>query len=171
LATTPLLQRIRLAREETPPLLLKAHREREFNQRDAGANHCAVEIRTLPHELQVFVGRRKTYHPLDAGPIVTGEVEHYDLTGRRKLRDIPLEIPLHAFPIGRLLRRDDPGGAWVHVFGEAFDRATLARGVAALERLDDALSGLTARPSVTCSGQPTKAELGSSTALRQSTGE
>jgi hypothetical protein len=49
------------------------------------------------------------------------------------MRHIPLEVPLRAFPLSRLLQGDDAGAARVQVLHEPLDRAALACGVAALE--------------------------------------
>ena len=50
--------------------------------------------------------------------------------------DVALEVPLGAFPVGRLLQRDDAGTAGVEVFHEPLDRAALARRIPALEHDD-----------------------------------
>ena len=50
--------------------------------------------------------------------------------------DVALEVPLCAFPVSRLLQRDDAGTARVEVLHEPLDRAALACRVAALEHDD-----------------------------------
>jgi len=55
------------------------------------------------------------------------------------VRDVPLEVPLGALPVGRLLQRHDPRAARVEVLHEPLDRAALAGGVAALEHDHQAL--------------------------------
>jgi anti-sigma factor RsiW len=53
-----------------------------------------------------------------------------------KVVNVALEVPLGALAVGRLLQGDHACSTRVEVFHEAFDGATLARGVAALEHDD-----------------------------------
>jgi hypothetical protein len=84
----------------------------------------------------VLLGRAEAHDPLDAGPVVPRPVEHHDLAGIRQVLHIPLEVPLGAFLLGRLLQCDDAGAARVEVLHEPLDGAALARRVTALENED-----------------------------------
>src|SRR5208283_5398560 len=138
----PLLERIDLAGGEAAALFLAADGEPVFDQRDAGADQHALDLRTLAHEFEVVVRRAETHHALHAGPVVPGAVEEYDLAGRGKLRDVTLEIPLRPFALGRFLQRNHTGRARVRVLHEALDGAALARRVPAFEQDDQTLAGL-----------------------------
>ena len=54
--------------------------------------------------------------------------------------DIALEIPLPTLVLGRFLKSDRARRTWVQVLHEAFDRAALAGGIAALTDDDNALA-------------------------------
>ena len=98
------------------------------------ADQHPLELRRLPHELQVLRPAAEPHHPLDAGPVVPGPVEQHDLAGRRQVRDVALEVPLGRLPLARLLQRHHPGAARVEVLHEPLDGAALAGGVAPLEQ-------------------------------------
>ena len=105
-----------------------------------GADQHPLELRRLPHELQVLRRGAVAHHPLDAGPVVPGPVEEHDLAGRRQVLDVALEVPLGLLALARLLQRHDLGAARVEVLHEALDRAALAGRVPALEEDDHLLA-------------------------------
>ena len=138
----PLLERIGLARLEALALLVARHREPVFEQPDSRARQHLLELGALTHELEIVGGRAEAHDPLDAGPVVPGAVEQGELTGRRQMGDIALEIPLGPLALVRLGESHDARGARIHVLHVALDRAALARGIAALEQHDDPLAAL-----------------------------
>ena len=116
--------------------------EPQFDQVDTAADQHPLEIRGLAHELLVLTRRAVAHHPLDARPVVPGPVEHHDLPGRRQMLHVPLEVPLRALPVRRLVQRHHAGTAQVEMLGEPLDRAALAGGIAALEHQHDLLTGV-----------------------------
>jgi hypothetical protein len=92
---------------------------------------------TGPQELLVFLFRAEFHDPLDTGAVVPGAVEQDHFAGRRKVRDIALEIPLGLLALGRRSQGDDPADAGVQALGNPLDDATLAGGVSPLEDHDD----------------------------------
>ena len=136
-AELPLLERIAGAAHEAAQLLLAADGEPELEEVFAAAHEHALELGRLAHELEVIVRRAEAHDVLDARAVVPGAVEENDLARGRQLLDVALEIPLALFAFGGLGQRDDGRAARIEEFGEALDRAALARGVAALEKHDD----------------------------------
>ena len=86
-------------------------------------------------------GGREPHHALDAAAVVPAAVEQHDLARRGQVLDVALEVPLGALPLGGRGQRDDAADARVEVLHHPLDRATLARGVAALEHDDEARTG------------------------------
>jgi hypothetical protein len=107
-----------------------------------GPHDHALEVRRLPHELQVLLVGAKAHHPLHAGAVVPGPVEHDDLARAGQMGHVPLEVPLGLFPLARLLQRHHRRPPGVEVLHEALDRPALARRVASLEDDHDLLPGL-----------------------------
>ena len=77
---------------------------------------------------------------LNAGAVVPTAVENDDFAGGREMLDVALKIHLRFLTIGRRWQRHDPEDARAHPFGDGFDGAALACGVAALKQDDDARS-------------------------------
>ena len=48
--------------------------------------------------------------------------------------DVALEIPLRTLCLGRLLKRNHSGRAWIQVLGKPLDRAAFTSGIATLEQ-------------------------------------
>ena len=140
-AEFPLLERVLRATEEPAQLLLAADGEPELEEPDAAADHHALELGSLAHELEILVRRAEAHDVLDAAAVVPGAVEENDFALGGKVLDVTLEIPLAALGVGRLGQRDDLGAARIEIFGEALDGAALAGGVAALEKHDDSFAG------------------------------
>src|SRR4029453_14214283 len=68
--------------------------------------------------------------------------EQDDLAGGGQVRDVPLEVPLGPFALGRLGERRDARDARVRVLRDPLDRPALAGRVTPLEDDDDPGSGL-----------------------------
>ena len=122
-------------------LLLAADREPEFDEVDAGANEIAFELGNLPHEFPVLLVGAKAHHALDARAVVPGAVEEDDLASGRQVLNVTLKVPLPAFGFGRRGKRRNPRRTGVEVLHEPFDRAALARRVAAFEDHHHLLTG------------------------------
>ena len=107
------------------------------------AHEHALELRRLAHELPVLLVGAEAHHPLHAGPVVPGAVEHDDLA-RRPGRCGTYRWKYHwvRSRSRRLRQGHDRGAARVQVLGEPLDRAALARRVAALEDDHDPLPGV-----------------------------
>jgi hypothetical protein len=73
----------------------------------------------------------------DAGAIVPAPIGQHDLTARRQLCYVALEIPLALLLLGRCAERDNPADAWVEALRDALNHATLTRCVAPLEQHAD----------------------------------
>ena len=131
-----------LARLKPAQLFLPRYREPVLEQQDAGADHHLLQFRRLAHELEIVVRLAEAHHPLDSGPVVPGPVEQHDLSARRQVLDIALEVPLALLALGRLVQRHHARAARVEVLGEPLDGAALAGSVPALEQHDDLLAGL-----------------------------
>ena len=135
-AELPPLDRIELAAHEPAQLLGPGHREPELDQQDPVPGQHPLELRRLPQELHDLVPVREAHHPLDTRSVVPGPVEHGDLSRRRQVRDVALQVPLGLLALGRLVQGHHVRAARVQVLGEALDRAALARRVTALEQDD-----------------------------------
>ena len=98
-----------------------------------GADQHSLELRRRPQEVPVLRVRAEAHHPLDAGAVVPGAVEDHDLTRRRQVGDVALEVPLGALPLGRRRQRDHAGVPRVHVLDDPLDGPALPGRVAALD--------------------------------------
>jgi hypothetical protein len=56
--------------------------------------------------------------------------------------EVSLEVPLTQFMFGRFLQSDNARSSRIQVFGESFDRATLACCIPTFEKRNDSLPGL-----------------------------
>src|SRR6185437_10132287 len=101
---------------------------------NVAANEHPFELGRLAHEFEVFRRRAKSHHPLDTGTVVPGSVEEHDLTGRRQVSNIALEVPLGLLTFRRLLQRHHSRTPWIQVLGESLDRAALSRRIAPFEK-------------------------------------
>ena len=90
----------------------------------------------------MFLRCTESHDLLDPCAVVPGPIEQHYLASGRQLRDVTLEEPLSAFPVGRRRQSRDADDAGAEVFGDPFDGAALARGVAALEDDDDPHAGV-----------------------------
>ena len=87
-------------------------------------------------DLQEALGLRGgavAHHELDAGAVVPAAVEDHDLAGRREPRDVALDVHLRADPRVRRRECDVLEDARARPLRDPPDRASLARGVHALE--------------------------------------
>src|SRR3954452_9151944 len=141
-AELPAPQRVLRALLEAPLLLGVADRDPVLAQLDAVAHQHPLELWAGAQELAVLLVGAEAHHVLDAGAVVPGAVEEDELSGRRQVRDVALEVPLRALAVRRRAERHDSGAAGVQRLEDALDRAALARGVAPLEDQHDALAGL-----------------------------
>ena len=116
------------------------HREPELDDRGTGFDEETFEHGRLLHEQFVLGVGAVAHHPLHPGPVVPGPVEQHDLTGRGKVRHVPLEVPLAPLALAGRLEGDDRRAPRVQVLGEPLDGAALARRVPPLEHDDDAPS-------------------------------
>src|SRR5262249_46362009 len=98
-------------------------------------------LRRLAHELEIFSSRAVSHDALDAGAVVPRPVEEDHFAAGRKMRDVPLEIPLRGLALRRFLQCDDACAAGVEMFHEPLDGAAFASGVTALEQDHDARAG------------------------------
>ena len=96
-----------------------------------------LELGANLEEVAMLLRRAEAHDVLDAGPVVPAAVEDDDLTRRREVSDIALQIQLTLLAVGRRRQRHYPEHARANPFGDSLDRAALARGVATLEDYDD----------------------------------
>ena len=80
----------------------------------------------------------KAHHIFDARAVVPTAVEDHDLTRRREMRHVTLQVHLRFLAVGRRRQRDKSKHTRADPLGERPDGAAFARGVAALEDDDDA---------------------------------
>ncbi len=79
-------------------------------------------------------GRRAESHDIfNAGAVVPATVEDHDFAAGRELLDIALDEQLGFLPIGRRGQGADTEYPGAHLFGQGFDGAALAGGIAAFE--------------------------------------
>jgi hypothetical protein len=74
-------------------VLLSTDRKPELEEPDAAADHHALELRSLAHELEIVVGCAETHDVLDPAAVVPGAVEENDFTLGGKVLDVALEMP------------------------------------------------------------------------------
>ena len=137
-AQFPALDRVELAADEPPELLGPGHREPELDQGDPVPGQHPLELRRLAQELHDLIRPAEPHHPLDAGPVVPGPVEHRDLARCGQASYVPLQVPLGPLALGRPVQGHHVRPARVQILGEPPDRPALARRVAALEQDDEA---------------------------------
>jgi hypothetical protein len=101
-----------------------------------------LEHRRLLQEGRRFGFAAVAHHALDAGAVVPAAVEEHDLTGRRQVRHITLEVPLRAFAFGGLGQRHGAALARVERVGDGRDDAALARRVAPFDHHHQPLAGV-----------------------------
>jgi hypothetical protein len=77
---------------------------------------------------------------LDARAVVPAAVEQHDLSARRQMRRVALEVPLRSLALVGGGDRDDATTARVQEGNQALDHAILARRVASLEQHDQPLA-------------------------------
>ena len=92
--------------------------------------------RILQKVFDLFLGGI-AHHPLDPGPVVPTAVEEHDLTGRRQMREVALDVHLRLLALGRRGQRDHAEDARAGALGDALDDAALAGGIAAFEQHAD----------------------------------
>src|SRR4029453_8076896 len=137
LGELPTPHRILDARTEPVLLFLVRNGEPVLQQDDPVLDQEPLEDRDLPEEPAMLVRRAEAEHLLDTGAVVPAPVEQDDLAGGGQVRDVPLEVPLGAFALGRLGERRDARDARVRVLRDPLDRPALAGSVAPLEDDDD----------------------------------
>jgi hypothetical protein len=84
------------------------------------------------HGMKEFLVLRvgaKSHHPLDAGPVIPTPVEQDDLSTGRKVRNVPLKIPLGAFALVRDRKCNNTANPRVHALRDPLDHPALASGV------------------------------------------
>src|SRR4029078_3337795 len=96
-----------------PLLLLVVDREPVLDEMDAGADQHFLEQRAGAQELAVLLLGAEAHDPLESGAVVPAAIEQHDLTLRRQLRHIALEVPLAALALRRGAERDDAADAGV----------------------------------------------------------
>ena len=133
----PLAQRIGLAGLEAADLLFVRNGEPVLAQDNAVLHQQALEDRCLVQEAAVFLGGAEAHHALHTGTVVPGAVENDDLSGRRQLLNVTLEIPLALLARARRRQCLDPAHARAEVLGDALDGGTLTSGIAPLHHDDD----------------------------------
>jgi hypothetical protein len=87
---------VRFAFLETTALFFAAHRKPELGKVNPAAHEVALEFGDLAHEFVILFVAAESHDSLNAGAVVPGSVEHGDLTPRREVFDVALEIPLAA---------------------------------------------------------------------------
>jgi hypothetical protein len=98
------------------------------------------EVWYLTHKLAVLERRTKSHDTLNTCPVIPGSIIEHDLTSRRQVLYIALEIPLRTLAFRRLFEGNHPCRTRIQVFREALYGATLAGCIAALEQSDYSLA-------------------------------
>jgi hypothetical protein len=91
----------------------------------------------LQELLILFIGA-KTHHMFDSSPVIPTAIETDDFTSSRKMRYIPLKIPLSFFAIAGRTQRNNSTATRVERFGNALNRATLPGCIAPFKQDDNA---------------------------------
>ena len=98
-AQLPLLERIVDATQEADMLLLIGNGEPVLDKPHARTHQHLFKFRHRAEEFLVLILGAEPHHFLDTSTVVPTTVKQHDFTGRRQMRDIPLEIPLRALAI------------------------------------------------------------------------
>ena len=118
---------------EPARLLLRAHLEPVFDEKDSRFDDRLLHLRRDFEKALHLVHRAEFHHPLDAGAIVPAAIKDDDLAAGRKMPHVSLDIHLRLFPLGRRGQRDDAEDARADALGDRLDDPALAGAVAALE--------------------------------------
>ena len=100
-AQLPLLERVAAACIESLRLLVTADGEPDLEKMDAIVHEELLERNDLIEETHDLLVSRETHDAFDAGSVVPGSIEERNLTARRELFDVPLEIPLSLLDLVR----------------------------------------------------------------------
>jgi hypothetical protein len=65
-----------------------------LQQQNPRIDHGLLDRRHLLQEPLGFLRLAEAHHPLDAGAVVPAAVKDHDLTGGRKVREVPLDVHL-----------------------------------------------------------------------------
>ena len=79
---------------KTELLFVIGDRKPVFDQLNARTDEHSLKFGNGAEEFLVFFVGAKPHDPLDTRPIVPTAIKQHDFAGRRKMRDIALEIPL-----------------------------------------------------------------------------
>src|SRR5262245_46621319 len=140
-AEFPLPQGVVDARLEAPLLLLRTNLQPVLDEADPALDHLLLPQRTDVEEVAVLLLGAEAEDILDARAVVPAPVEDHDLSSRREVRQIPLDVHLGLLAIGRGGQRRDAEHARTDALGNRLDHSALAGGVAPFEHDDDPLAG------------------------------
>ena len=98
--------------------------------------------RAIFQKVLCLLFRAKAHHPFDQRAVVPAAVEEHYFTGRRKMRDVALDIDLGFFAFGRSRQCDDSEHARADSLGDAFDHAAFSGGIASFEQNDNFRAGM-----------------------------
>src|SRR5271166_6304293 len=123
-------------------LLFLGDIEPVLQQDDAVVDNEVFEEGTAVEELFVFLLGAEPHYMLDPGAVVPAPVEDDDFPSRGQMLNVALRVDLRLLPLRRCRQGHQPEDTRAHALHDAFDDATLAGSVAALENDDDARSSL-----------------------------
>src|SRR5262249_50772093 len=132
-AQLPLPQGVLNPRLESPCLFLVADLEPEFDQLNPTLHNVPFLVWAPVEETLILLRRTEPQDMLDASAVVPTAVKNDDLTRRREVRYIALQVHLALLAVrGRRQGHDaeDPGA---DAFSDRLDSAALAGGVASFE--------------------------------------
>jgi hypothetical protein len=104
-----------------------------LDQLDPGLDHRLLELRNLLQEPLGLFRCAEAHHTLDACSVVPAPVEDHDLTGRREVLDVALDVHLRSLAFAGGGQSDDAEHTGAHALGDPLDRASLAGRVPTLE--------------------------------------
>ena len=126
-----------IARPPDEPLVEQPSGLAEFAGAQRGVDQHLLEQRTGTQELAILVLGAEPHYALYTAAVVPTPVEETDFASRRQLGDVTLKIPLSALALCWRAECHHAADAGVQALDNAFDGASLAGGVPALEEDDD----------------------------------
>ena len=112
-----------------------------LEQQDPVLDQQLFKARSLRQERGDLIGLGIAHHLFDSGAVVPAAIEQHDLSARREVRDITLEVPLTTFGFRGFLQSHHTRTTWIQVLHKPFDGAPLARRIPPFKNNHDFLPG------------------------------
>src|SRR5271166_2239364 len=137
-AELPLPQWVLNARLKATLLLLVADFQPEFDELDAGCDNVFLDAGADLKKALVLLFGAKAHHVFDASTVIPTAIEDHDLTRRREVLHVALQIDLRPLAVRWRRQGNDAENSRAHALGNGLDRTPFSRRIAALEDDNDA---------------------------------